>query len=432
MGEHDPLVLSFSHLKDFPREKDALHTIKKIASLVKPIMRARGWTVKELAEFYPDQQNLLGLNVNRGQKILLRLRYPGDRNQFLPIEQVTDTMLHELSHIVHGPHDAKFNALWDQLRDEHEGLVRKGYTGEGFLSEGHRLGGRGQVPMQEARRLARAAAEKRKVLSAGSGQRLGGAGPRPGEDMRRVIVGAIERRNRTLQGCGNEKVNEKEIIEISDTASRNGFRTKAEEDAANDAAIAQALWELVQEDEKAKYGSSYIPPSQQNPEGNGGGALMAGRASGSRSNPATNNSYSNGAPGGSTPTSSTPPPVPLATKPTPQPASSTPTDEWECNICTLRNPATFLCCDACGTQRSEEQTKQMQKSSAKRPRAAVDLTKSPEAKRTGSSGSRGTTQQAAAAPANPKPATWRCSFCGQHMERQWWTCAACGRMKDSS
>lgn len=63
MGEHDPLVLSFSHLKELPREKDALHTLKKIASLVKPIMRARGWIVRELAEFYPDQTNLLGMAV---------------------------------------------------------------------------------------------------------------------------------------------------------------------------------------------------------------------------------------------------------------------------------------------------------------------------------------------------------------------------------
>jgi hypothetical protein len=62
MGEHDPLVFSFSHLKDFPREKDALHTLKKIASLVKPIMRARGWKVTELAEFFPDQANLLGMS----------------------------------------------------------------------------------------------------------------------------------------------------------------------------------------------------------------------------------------------------------------------------------------------------------------------------------------------------------------------------------
>ena len=69
MREHDPLVLSFSHLKDFPREKEALLAIKKIASLVKPIMRARGWTVRELAEFYPDQTNLLGTRATRSSLV---------------------------------------------------------------------------------------------------------------------------------------------------------------------------------------------------------------------------------------------------------------------------------------------------------------------------------------------------------------------------
>lgn len=60
MAEHDPLVMSYSHLSDFPRAKEALHSLKKIASLVKPIMRARSWRVGELAEFWPDQTNLLG------------------------------------------------------------------------------------------------------------------------------------------------------------------------------------------------------------------------------------------------------------------------------------------------------------------------------------------------------------------------------------
>lgn len=60
MTEIDPLILSYSHLAEYPRAKDALHTLKKVASLVKPIMRARGWKVKQLTEFYPDQQNLLG------------------------------------------------------------------------------------------------------------------------------------------------------------------------------------------------------------------------------------------------------------------------------------------------------------------------------------------------------------------------------------
>lgn len=60
MPEHDPLVLSYRHLAQFRRADEALTTLKKVASLVKPIMRSRGWKVGELAEFYPSQQNLLG------------------------------------------------------------------------------------------------------------------------------------------------------------------------------------------------------------------------------------------------------------------------------------------------------------------------------------------------------------------------------------
>ena len=60
MAEHDALIFQYSHLHHLPREKEALHSLKKIASLVKPIMRARSWKVATLAEFYPDQSNLLG------------------------------------------------------------------------------------------------------------------------------------------------------------------------------------------------------------------------------------------------------------------------------------------------------------------------------------------------------------------------------------
>ncbi|KAK3341430.1 WLM domain-containing protein [Lasiosphaeria hispida] len=432
MPEHDALVLSFSHLKDFAREKEALHTLRKIASLVKPIMRARGWKVGELAEFFPDQHNLLGLNVNRGQRILLRLRHAGDRNQFLPAEQVTDTMLHELSHIVHGPHDAKFHALWNQLRDEHEGLATKGYTGEGFLSDGHRLGGARRVPMHEARRLARAAAEKRQVVSAGSGQRLGGSAPRPGQDIRNVIVSAVERRNRALQGCGNTNHNEREILEISDTATKNGFRTKAEEDAANDAAIAQALWELVQEDEKAKYGGSYIPPTQQNPTGNGGGTVFD-QPSDPRPNEPGESTALPGRPSGSR---SNPPPVPTTTKPVVPPSLPRVPEVWACEICTLHNPATYLYCDACGTERTAESSQELfSKSTAseKRPRTVVDLTSSPVRNPSGAKKSKGASAGGPSQSYTPAPpATWQCSFCGHHMERQWWTCSTCGKMKDNS
>ncbi|KAL7620853.1 hypothetical protein AAE478_009851 [Parahypoxylon ruwenzoriense] len=407
MAEIDPLILSYSHLAKFLREKDALHSLKKVASLVKPIMRARGWRVGQLTEFYPEQHNLLGLNINSGQKICLRLRYPSDRNQFLPIEQVVDTMLHELAHNVHGPHDAKFHALWNQLRDEHEALIRKGYTGEGFLSTGHRLGGR-KIPMDEARRLARVSAEKRRTLNTGSGQRLGGDAPRPGQDIRGVIVNAIERRNKTLQGCANNNQTQDEIRKIADTATRNGFRTQAEEDAANEAAIAQALWELVQEEEKAKMGDAYIPPSSSIQAPASGDAAMKAKS--------------------------------RAQEPTAQPPRKG-VDKpmmWACVICTLENPTTFLCCDACGTERSTYVTQGFAGGSSKRQRTVVDLTQSPPSnKRSPLSNfaSRSTLESAtpssrSTAPA--KPPTWTCSFCGRVRERQWWSCDLCGTIKQES
>ncbi|KAH8682338.1 WLM domain-containing protein [Xylariales sp. PMI_506] len=425
MAEIDPLVLSYSHLAEFPRAKDALIILKKVASLVKPIMRARGWKVHQLTEFYPPEPNLLGLNVNRGQKICLRLRYPGDRNQFLPIEQVTDTMLHELSHNVHGPHDAKFHALWNQLRDEHEALVMKGYTGEGFLSEGHRLGG-GRIPMHEARRVARAAAEKRRTLSAGSGQRLGGMGPRSGADIRRVIANAVDRRNKTLQGCANDNHNEDELFEIAETATRNGFKTQAEEDAANEAAIAQALWELVQEDEKAKYGNAYVPPTAGNPIGNRGPAVGAAQP-GPRS---THHSQE------------TPqwPPYQSTSKQArtgrPAVAASFPIS-WSCKVCTLENPSNYLCCDACGTKRGDGPGEEIEAKPTKRPRTVtVDLTSSsppdsapivPPAAKSGSN-----PRQPPTGVRSSTARTWACSFCGRNRPWEFWSCDLCGKIKDSS
>ncbi|KAI2604494.1 WLM-domain-containing protein [Hypoxylon fragiforme] len=418
MTEIDPLIHSFSHLADFPREKDALHTLKKVASIVKPIMRARNWKVGQLTEFYPDERNLLGLNVNMGQRVCLRLRYPTDRNQFLPIEQVVDTMLHELTHNVHGPHDAKFHALWNQLREEHEALVMKGYTGEGFLTNGHRLGGR-RIPAEEARRVARAAAEKRRVLNSGSGKRLGGVAPRPGQDIRNVIADAIERRSNTLRGCANNNQTQDEIREIADTATRNGFRTQAEEDAANEAAIAQALWELVQEDEKAKKGDDYISPSESVQSWTYGNASAQDEQKSAKPPPhqaSTQNGQNSG-------------------------KGKEKAIMWTCDICTLENPASFLCCDACGVQRTDKITQSLAEQSTKRERTVIDLTQSPpppSTKRNASStnsGSRPTARSAMPPPQSTvpaKPATWTCSSCGRIRERQWWSCDMCGAIKQSS
>jgi len=377
--------------------------------------------------------------VNSGQKILLRLRYPGDKNQFMPLEQVVDTMLHELCHNVISPHNAEFHALWDQLRKEQEALVSKGYTGEGFLSQGHQLGGR-RVPRDEARRIARAAAEKRRTLGAGSGQRLGGAPVRAGTDIRQVIVNAIERRNTVLQGCGGSgKKNDKEIGELDAQATRNGFKTKAEEDKANEQAIAQALWELVQEDQKKEYGEDYIASTPANPTGNGGGEIGATKSL-KREPP---ESPSRNPPPRTKPAPRNPPrhvsrlvaeaenkkslqkPIPKtadeiiasssvripaipASAPASDPPSSTPYEAgWTCPRCTLHNPFNFLVCEVCDLERPIESTKKIAESEGGRKKVTT------------------------AQPVGLREDVWTCR-CGNCMEGKWWTCNVCGRMKESS
>lgn len=252
LKEHEPAFDTYEHLQGLPRTDAALTMLRKVGSLVKPIMRKRGWHVQVLAEFLPPEQNLLGLNINKGYKICLRLRFHHNPDLFIPLEQVVDTMLHELSHIIWGAHDSNFHALWDELRDEHETLIRKGYSGEGFLSAGHKLGGGRVPPPHEMRRLAHASAEKRRVLSKGSGQKLGGTPLHRGQDVRKVIADAATRRTQNAsinKGCASGT---RDAGKLSDEAANHTFTTKAEEDDANDRAIAQAIFDLMEEEEERK------------------------------------------------------------------------------------------------------------------------------------------------------------------------------------
>lgn len=167
-------------LKRKPNDDEARRFLERIASQVQPIMRRRKWKVKLLSEFCPTNQSLLGLNVNHGAHVKLRLRRPNADHVFFPFEEVLDTMLHELCHIVHGPHNAQFYKLWDELRADYEELVSKGITGsrQGFDAPGRRLGRfTRQPPPSALRQNAAAAAAKRAhvgpLLPSGP-RRLGG------------------------------------------------------------------------------------------------------------------------------------------------------------------------------------------------------------------------------------------------------------------
>jgi hypothetical protein len=60
MREIDAHFDAYEHLKHLPKDGEALHMLRKAASMVKPMMRKRGWKVGTLAEFLPDEPQLLG------------------------------------------------------------------------------------------------------------------------------------------------------------------------------------------------------------------------------------------------------------------------------------------------------------------------------------------------------------------------------------
>jgi len=441
-SELDPLVNQFQHESQRRRTSEALSMLQKIASIVKPIMRQRNWRVGILAEFYPHETNLLGLNINRGQKICLRLRYPGDENQFLPFENIVDTMLHELCHIVVGPHNQEFHALWDKLRDEHEALLRKGYTGEGFLGRGERLGG-GRIPLHEAKRRARAAAEKRRTLTAGSGQKLGGSGIMRGQNPRAVIAAAAEKRMKIERGCASNTETGRKVAREEAIKKEKVTTTQAEHDE-DEEAILQAYIDMIQEEEREQLGDSYIPPSEANPAGMRGMTSPPGIRSSmvppvsphsliEQQRQIEQNLQRNRDNAPETSTSAKAPPRERKPQPPPprklSPIEADLPETWTCEICTLVNPLQFLTCDACTTERPETYAKAARASvssshnsrreipNALKPRLKVaeslaKLDKQAEYKKS-------------------QPIGWGCR-CGNWMEQQWWTCSACGRMKASS
>lgn len=341
-------------------------------------------------------------------------------NSFIPLN------ISRLSHNVHGPHDQAFHALWNELREEYDDLVSKGYTGEGFIGQGSRLGGR-NVPVREMRRQARASAERRKVLSAGSGRKLGGAPVLRGTDMRQVIADAAARRLTITQGCAS---NTKQGDEIAAEGAKSGdFRTKAQEADANERAIAQALWELVQEEEALKAGLPADAWKTENVTFNPNAGVDFSPEPQARIPPKPRDVQP--ARPQSTPSVDDPP----LSKP---PISSS----WACPVCTLVNRGTYLICDACGIER-------------------VSSAISPSTSRSSSANTISRSRPLpATVPAKPIPLAhnrdlqppqpalkrklshsdlipqknmgWNCRRCGTWMEHKWWTCSACGLMKDSS
>ncbi|WVW84480.1 hypothetical protein I302_106514 [Kwoniella bestiolae CBS 10118] len=350
-----PLISRFEHLPGRPKSDEARPLLEKIASQVKPIMKKRGWKVGTLAEFLPSNPSLLGLNTNAGQRINLRLRPPGSENTFYEYDQLVLVMLHELTHNVHGPHDAKFYKLLEELEEEYYELKRKGYSGEGFHGQGNHLSGQ-RVPEHIGRLKGLEAAQKRmdvqKVI--GRGEVLGGSRA-GGRSMKELIVEAAERRLRDDKSCavghGLEAENEskkaqKESVGVDavdleiDKESGTGGMADGGSKVIDLTGDSDEEVSLEKQESKEKSISKRTLEKPSIPS-------SSSKATTPRPTP-TSQPSSRPAP---YPSSNSQPPSSTTSTSKPKPKAKPETQEWTCETCTLVNPPLVTTCEACLTPR---------------------------------------------------------------------------------
>ncbi|KAJ2301454.1 hypothetical protein IWW55_003751 [Coemansia sp. RSA 2706] len=215
MASANDLIGSIHALKRRPAPDAALLLLQRVAAQVRPVMHKRGWRVGVLREFFPRTPNLLGLNVNRGAEIRIRLRSPHNDGELLAYPDLVGTMLHELAHIERGPHDAAFYAVLDTLKAETELLMAQGYAGDGFFSRGQRVG-QGcshNAPRHALREQTLRAVAKRQRALGGPPRALGTRHALQAQlTPPQMAARALERRLRDERWCGAA-----DLIVISDS-----------------------------------------------------------------------------------------------------------------------------------------------------------------------------------------------------------------------
>ncbi|EWC48046.1 hypothetical protein DRE_02625 [Drechslerella stenobrocha 248] len=499
INDPDALIGTFFHLTGYSNAPQALDILKRVASLVKPIMRRHGFRIARLAEFYPEMEpNLLGLNTSfPGSRALpiiqLRLRHSHDSRVFLDYDHVVDTMLHELSHCVHGPHDDKFWALFRSLQSE--------YTGEGFLGNGQALGGAPKgLHNLEAKRKAREAAERRRKGEQGLGRLLGsgslgpirwiiegggsgststlkprdGAGhghggrssappnssagrpspyPSPqqgaaeaalkrqwdkvkgkGRDTSSAPTRELPQRGSTSGVCSGVRHSTTEAID-HEIAQMHGFESVADMESANEQAIMAAAIDLLEEADREEE------------------RLKAGQQS--RSPPSgPHSSQTTWPPQPGINRTQSAPVIPYHSKPGVPVVSP----GWACPVCTYLNEENHLQCSLCKVERN---TASLDDNGTKaqviayrgfeRQRtdpASLNSSRSTSRSGNGSTGKGkgidmstygGAATSSRAGGSNPiklnkdltinGQPTWKCQSCGWLVGQEWWSCGNCGTVK---
>lgn len=112
-------------LPNLPDEAKAHEILTTLANDpgIQACMAKHKWKVGSLAELYPkgkvgeSEVCVMGLNRNKGQQILLRIR-TDDLTGFRKIQSIREVLYHELAHNVHSEHDSAFFQLMRQIKSE--------------------------------------------------------------------------------------------------------------------------------------------------------------------------------------------------------------------------------------------------------------------------------------------------------------------------
>ena len=215
-------IVKTVELSSMPNPALAKDLLERLRLATKVVVAKHKWRVPVLKEFYPKNHSLLGLNVNRGQSIMIRLREGSDQFSFLPWHSVLGTLVHELTHNEVGEHSAEFYKKMEELYDEVEassggvngsgglwGPVVPKYNFDGVSAKvgGGSLAKSVGVAKDNIRRLAAEAALRRNKGIDGArvlGGSVGGAGPGSGlpvsaKERKALFLQAEERRRQ--EGC---------------------------------------------------------------------------------------------------------------------------------------------------------------------------------------------------------------------------------------
>lgn len=209
----NPQIGQLTFLKRKPDSQRAHSLLQDLTKAVSYLMLKNKLKVGTLAEFYPRDKRLLGLNVNAGMKIMVRLRSPYNDAEFLSWESIMETMIHELTHNRFGPHDSKFHKQMEEFRVDQWYYERMGMHNT-FLGSGRKLGGSGQNGTSNRGRVRRGGfVGKGKKLGSGSSadDRIApGQGLTPREMA--ALAAAKRHVNDEAEMCHDDTVDVEEVL----------------------------------------------------------------------------------------------------------------------------------------------------------------------------------------------------------------------------